>query len=175
MDKEIFLKLSVEKQIEEFNKLIKEHGSITKSAKVLDIPRTTVKSIFIKNGYKFDIESNQYIKNTNTQLEGQTSLIEPVEANKQDSDIVKTNNLVDITELEQIVNRIIDERLSGLNKTEKSNIELSSKCDGDVKYRSYGVYKSVSDEFDQYAEKHNLYSKVQLVSQSLIEFMERHK
>lgn len=171
-------KLSIEEQLEAFNKIIKEQGSLSKAIKVTGMPKSTIKSRLDKIGYKYSEEAKQFVKDTNTQLEGQISLIEPTEANKQDNNPVETkesSNLVDITELEQIVNRIIDERLSSLNKTEKSSIELSSKCDGDVKYRSYGVYKSVSDEFDQYAEKHNLYSKVQLVSQSLIEFMERHK
>lgn len=175
MKREQLDKLSIEEQLEAFNKIIKEQGSLSKAIKATGMPKSTIKSRLDKIGYKYSEEAKQFIKDTNTQLEGQTSFVEPVEANKQDTNIVETNNLVDITKLEQIVNRIIDERLSSLNKTEKSNIELSSKCDGDVKYRSYGVYKSVSDEFDQYAKKHNLYSKVQLVSQALILLMEKYK
>lgn len=178
MKREQLDKLSIEKQLEVFNKIIKEQGSLNKAIKVTGMPKSTIKSRLEKIGYRYSEEAKQFIKDTNTQIEGQTSLIEPAEANEQDSDAVEikeNNNLVDITELEQIVNRIIDERLNSLNKNEKSGIELSSECDGDVKYRSYGIYLTVSDKFDKYSEDHGLYSKVQLVSQALIEFMDRHE
>jgi len=153
--------LGIEQQIDEFNNLIKEHGSITKASKELGISDSTTRKYFKSLGYSF--KDGIYAKDTNAQIKGQTSLIEPVRENKPH---------IDITELEQIVNKLIDKRLEDLQKTNKpTGIELSSECEGDVKYRSYGVYKGISDRFDKYAEKHNRFSKVELISEALLRLM----
>jgi molybdenum-dependent DNA-binding transcriptional regulator ModE len=165
MDWKELKELEINQQIDKFNELIKEHGSITKAAKELGISDSTTRKYFKPLGYSFN--GNEYIKNTNTQLEGQTSLVEPANENKEQ---------IDITELEQIVNRLIDKRLETLQQTNNPvEIELSSKCEGDVKYRSFGVYKNILDEFIKYADKHSRYSKVELVSQALILLMDHFK
>lgn len=157
---EEFKTLETSKQIEIFNNFIKECGSITKASKQLGRSDKTVRGHLTSLGYRFI--DGVYIKNTNTQLEGQTSLIEPVCENKEPIN----------EELEQLINRLIDEKL----KTKKvDTIELSSKCEGEVKYRSLGAYKEVLDEFIEYCKNKKPYSQIQLFSQALIEFMEKYK
>lgn len=60
MDKQKFNSLPLNKQIIEFNKLLKE-SSIRQVCKKIGIPKTTVRDRFAKRGYLFNPEKNQYI------------------------------------------------------------------------------------------------------------------
>jgi predicted transcriptional regulator len=172
---EEFKKLEIDKQIDKFNELIKEHGSIIKAASELGISDSTTRKYFKSHGVTFN--GSEYVKNTNTQLEGQTSLVEPVSDNKGILNInelsEKNKSKTDITELEQIVNKLIDKRLEDLKKIEKTGeIELNSECEGEVKYRSFGVYRNVLDKFVKFTDDHPRYNKVELLSHALMLMME---
>lgn len=167
MDRETFDKLNYKQQVIEFNKLYEIHKSIRKTCGEIGIGKTTVRDRFKTINYSF-LEGVGYVKDTNNQLEGQTSLIEAVIENKPHSE-------PNILELEQLVSKIVDEKLNKILETKKqSEFELSSRCEGDVKYRSLGVYKEILEEFVEYC-KNKRYSQIELLSQAMLDIMEKFK
>jgi dephospho-CoA kinase len=172
-----FDKLSPEEQVKEFNKMYEIHKSIRKVCGEIGIGKSTVKDRFNKIGY-YSIEGVGYVKGTNAQLEGQTSLVKPVRENKGILNInelsEKNKSKTNITELEQIVNRLIDKRLEDLKKIEKTG-EIELNFEGKTMYRSFGINEDVLNRFNEYAKKHNRFNKVELLSLALNELMDKYK
>lgn len=157
MDREEFNKLTVDKQVEEFNKLYLIDGSIKNVALKLGISKNTISSRFKSAGYV--VTANGYIKNTNISIKQETLLIEAPRECK-----------TDIQELEQLVNRLIDKRF----KKTPNDIELSSMCEGHIKYRSMGYYEDIGEKFIEYCKGKKRYTQIEILSQAMHEFMENH-
>lgn len=168
MKREEFERLSTERQVDIFNKIIEEQGSLNKASKFLNIPKTTIRENFAKHGYIFDSESKKYVKNTNTSLNNKTSPIEPANENKG-SDI----NMLD---LEQLVNNLVEKKFKELLKENpiQKDIELSSKCEGSVIYRTFGVYDNVLNEVMPWIKKQR-FTAIEIVSQALLDFKKNHE
>jgi hypothetical protein len=175
-----FDKLSVQKQIIEFNKMYETCKSIRKVCSEIGISKTTIRDRFNKIGYH-SIDGVGYVKDTNIPIKNETSLDELISENKQYSN---SNILVLDKELEEKINALVKKQVheelekhfknSDLEKN-STEIVIDDKCQGDIVYASYGVYKDISTEFNSYVKSHKRYSKAELTSQALLEFMENHK
>lgn len=167
MNKEEFNKLDIENQVKEFNNLYKQIKSARKVFGRLGFAKSTLSDRFRNGGYTL-VNNIGYVRNTNTPVTTKPIVKKPVDEHKHETNI---------KELEQVVNSIVTRKIEEALKTRKSNsiesIELSSKCDGEVKYRAMGAYKEVIDEFVEYC-KGKRYTQIELFSQAMIEFMERH-
>lgn len=176
MNREEFNKLTVNEQVTEFNKLYKEYKSIKKVAAELGISKNTISSRFSNAEYTI-FEGVGYVKNTNTLASNEIALTKaPSEDIKQtNKERLKQfiNSIVEEklnTELERLVNRILE------NSTKKVDfIELDSRCEGESKYRSLGAYEDVLKKFIEFCKSKKPYTQIDLLSQAMIEFMDKYK
>lgn len=120
MDKQKFNSLPLNKQILEFNKLLKE-SSIRQACKKIGIPKTTVRDRFAKRGYLFNPEKNQYI-NENEKINNETVSNIKDEDKKIDvdnSNITKSN----------IEESMPSKDITNSNITDNKESEISNETD----------------------------------------------
>jgi DNA-binding transcriptional regulator YhcF (GntR family) len=167
MEREEFNKLTVNEQVTEFNKLYKEHKSIKKVASDLGISKNTISSRFTNAGYTI-FEGVGYVSNTNTPIYNKTSITEPPSEDKREANREK---------LKQLVNSMVEEKFNELVNKQPVNIdiELSSLCDGNIKYRSWGYYENIGEKFIEYCKNKKRYTQIEILSQAMLEFMQNHK
>lgn len=199
MDRREFEKLDVLDQIDYFNKMLYDNISNNKLCEMIGIPRTTIRDRFNKAGYKFDMKEKCYksitskllsnnISNTKVTPEEKLIDIKPILSNAapiymenldQIMDIVNfKNDLIELINLKKEIKETIDTVKK--YEFEKDVIDIPdikidlSKLSGVIKNRSFKVYEDVLEKFLDFAKKNNNFKQQDLLSQAMIEFIERY-
>lgn len=196
MDRREFEMLDVLDQIDYFNKMLYDNISNNKLCEMIGIPRTTIRDRFNKAGYKFDMKEKCYKSIT-------TNLLHNNESNSKVTPIKKVldikpsvtpipmenlNQIMDIvnfkSDLIELINlkKEIKETIETVKKYEfeKDIIDIpdikidSSKLSGPLKNRSFKVYEDVLEKFLDFAKKNNNFKQQDLLSQAMVEFIERY-
>lgn len=185
MNKDIFNKLTIDEQLKYFNQELVNGKSLTSICKLIGIGRSTVSDRFKKINYKFNKDTNQYelIKNN----DGNTSVIIKENSNNLNNisstdtvnevinisseDIKK--NLLELATNYEVIQKIIDDYKCNTSVIKKQiTIDLPQ---AESKLITWRINQQVAEIFNEFASKNNQFKKVDLLSQALLDFVNKHK
>jgi len=186
MDREVFKELSINEQIEYVNKKLADGESVTKISSYT-MPRSTMSSTFKRANYILDKNLNQYIK-----AGAETEDIEShsIDDNKSHPLKIKDNSLKQDIVLKEDNKKKLYDLLDNYEKimafinrcdngetvcdNKKIFIELPLTNQVDAR-KTLRINPMIWEDFEHFSNKHNLFTKKDLVSQALKEFMEKYK
>lgn len=187
MNKEEFNKLPILNQVEFINSQI-NNDSITSVCKKIGVGRSTIRDRFKKADYSYSKELNKYVY-----IEPKEDLKDLTEQNNkcvtsdintnlvEDSHILSVlkkldeefqNNIIDLANNYEVLKEIIE-----LHRRNTSVIKQQIIIDLDNsenKLTTLRVNKAVLDEFNVFCEKNKQFTKVDLISQALKNFIDLH-
>ncbi|MGL5642137.1 MAG: hypothetical protein ACRDDM_07710 [Paraclostridium sp.] len=196
MSKEQFNKLNLLEQIKYINMELANNNSITSICKKLGIGRSTIRDRFKKSNYTYSKNLNMYISTVDTFIDKK----EPVKLNNEcrSSDIHIENNKVNTSILQvdtvsDIINKSDEEIKANLldlvtnYDVLKAIIELHKRNtsvikqqilidleDSESKLTTVRVNSKVLDQFNDFCKNNNQYTKVDLLSQAIKNFVITH-
>ena len=191
MNKDKFNKLTILEQIDFINSQI-NNNSITSVCKKIGVGRSTVRDRFKKANYSYSKELNKYTyiepKENLKELKDQDNrCITSDTYNNSNTNIVEDNYVSSILKKsdEDFQNNIIDlvnnydtlKEIIELHKRNTSVIKQQIIIDLDNsenKLTSLRINKTILDKFNEFCEKNKQFTKVDLVSQALKDFIEFH-
>lgn len=191
MNKDKFNKLTILEQIDFINSQI-NNNSITSVCKKIGVGRSTVRDRFKKANYSYSKELNKYTyiepKENLKELKDQDNrCITSDTYNNSNTNIVEDNYVSSILKKsdEDFQNNIIDlvnnydtlKEIIELHKRNTSVIKQQIIIDLDNsenKLTSLRINKTILDKFNEFCEKNKQFTKVDLVSQALKDFIELH-
>ena len=191
MNKDKFNKLTILEQIDFINSQI-NNNSITSVCKEIGVGRCTIRDRFKKANYSYSKELNKY-----TYIEPKESLKELTEQdsrcttpdtyNNSNTNLIEDSNVSNILKKsdEDFQNNIIDlvnnydvlKEIIELHKRNTSVIKQQIIIDLDNsenKLTSLRINKTILDKFNEFCEKNKQFTKVDLASQALKDFIEFH-
>lgn len=192
MNKEQFNKLPILEQIDFINSQLKKNKSITSVCKELGVGRSTIRDRFKKSNYSYCKDSNKYIFNGSTKSSSQelihdknrcsTSDIYNKNTNSSNNSSVVTvleksdkeiqNNLLDLVNNYDVLKEIIE-----LHRRNTSVIKqqiIINLEDTETTTTTLRINKSILDKFNKFCDENRQFKKVDLLSQSLKNFIEQH-
>jgi len=191
MNKDKFNKLTILEQIDFMNSQI-NNNSITSVCKELGVGRTTIRDRFKKANYSYSKELNKYTyiepKENLKELTGQDNgCITSDTYNNSNTNLVEDNHVTTILKKsdEEFQDNIIDlvnnydvlKEIIELHKRNTSVIKQQIIIDLDNsenKLTTLRINKTILDKFNEFCEKNKQFTKVDLVSQALKDFIELH-
>lgn len=199
MNKEDFNKLETLEQVQYINKQLENNSSVTSVCKEVGIGRSTVRDRFKKANYIYSKELNKYIYN-NSITDVVQEPIKPLKTNNgcSTSDInkVNNNNITDViqsdtvTEIinksdEEIKNNLLDlvsnyDILKDIIELHRCNTSVIKQQividieDAESKLTTLRVNSKVLEQFNEFCKNNKQYKKVDLLSQAMKEFIEKH-
>ncbi|SCJ55500.1 Uncharacterised protein [uncultured Clostridium sp.] len=192
MNKDKFNKLPILEQIDFINSQLKKNKSITSVCKELGVGRSTIRDRFKKSNYSYCKDSNEYILNDNTKSSSQELIHDKNSCNTSvihDKNTDSSNNNSIVTVLEKSDKEIQSNLLDLVNNYDvlKEIIELH-KCntsvikqqiiidleDSETTTTTLRVNKSILNKFNDFCTKNRQFTKVDLLSQALKNFIEQH-
>ena len=192
MNKEEFNKLKISEQIDFINSELKNNKSITSVCKELGVGRSTIRDRFKKANYSYSKDLNKYtfnedtkdssqeliqdknrcntsaIYNENTDLSNNSSIVTVLE--KSDKEIQK--NLLDLVNNYDVLKEIIE-----LHRRNTSVIKqqiIINLEDTETTTTTLRINKTILEKFNNFCNENKQFKKVDLLSQSLKNFMEQH-
>jgi hypothetical protein len=195
-----FDKLSTDKQVEFINnELTKDNDiSVTRLCKKFGFNKSTIISRFTKDGYKYNVNTREYIKNDAVIHNNNKSINKEIIQN--DNRSISTNNIEvaseqqDLEQSKELKDRLKDikellelkdklkEVIQHYNKS-KNIIDVPeahelrvdlSKFNGELKGRLIKVYDNVNDSWIEFCKKNSQFKMQDLYSIALLEFMEKY-
>lgn len=203
--KEEFRALSLEDQVKLVNWYLIQDKSIVdifKREKLIEADETSVRKKFVKNGYRHDKQLNQYVKceqvevhknitkvHSSKEVHNSTQKvhkeIEPKDVDKKLVHKESTNVYMNQEILELVKNQQVwQQRMSEMwdwyskqkNVVEPIELKISrEKFGSEVAAKTFRVHKSVLLEFLQFSDEHGEYKQQDLVSQALLEFIQKYR
>ena len=190
MDKIKFEALAPQGKINFMNDKLKEGLTLTMISGEIKISRKTIAKKLIEVGYSFSKQEKSFIKSSdykdNTNI---LSVVKPIENKGVSKHEYKPNtNIFDskesTTKMLDIIEKHdnIQEMLEWYNK-QKNIIDVdirelkinSDKLHGDVKTTTVRLYTDVWEQFRVFMNEYSEFKSMDLVSMSLVEYMERYK
>lgn len=191
MNKEEFNKLSILNQVEFINSQI-NNNSITSVCKEIGVGRSTIRDRFKKANYSYSKELNKYVyiepkENLKELTEQNNKCVTPDIYNNSNTNLVEDSNILSVLKKsdEELQNNIID--LANNYEVLKEIIELHRRNTSVIKQQiiidldnseskltTLRVNKTVLDGFNAFCEKNKQFTKVDLISQALKNFIELH-
>lgn len=199
MNRTEFDRLKIVEQVEYINMELEKGSSLTKLCKEeIKIARSTVGGRFEKAGYKFSKETNRYetFKNSKSDDEKQTTVITNKRDNRQtkvikDRDdkgqslVINNNlkeNIIDLAENRDEIIEMLnwfkrnDKNMSNVIEVIEQGIKIDLPEEIKTNYRTtFRVNDVVWKRFKQFTEKHSEFTAKNLLSQALIEYMNKHE
>lgn len=181
MNKDTFNKLTIDEQLKFFNKELKKGNSLSVICKSIGIGRSTVSDRFKKKNYKFNKNTNQYeiISNNGSN----TDVIKKEESNTlcnntineiidiSNEDIKK--NLLDLAANYEIIQKIISDYKCNTSVIKKQII--IDLPESETKLITWRANQKVVEIFNEFANKNNQFRKVDLLSQALLDFVNKYE
>lgn len=179
MDKDIFNRLEIQKQIEYINEKLKEgHTTLTSIAKIIGIGRSTISDRFRKVGYTFDKKVNNYIYNTEVIIVNDKELKNNCnnehQLQKYDESNYPKNIIQVIDQMQKQLDEVYEWYSIEKNVIEPIELKINS-FEGEPLNRTYKVYTTVQQDFKKFCEGHKKYKVQDIVSQAIVEFMKKYK
>lgn len=197
--REDFRVLSLEDQVKLVNWYLMQGKSmldIFKRENIIEGDESSVRKKFVKNGYKHDKQLNQYVKceevqvhKKNTKVHSSTQKvhkeIEPKDIDKslvheESTNVYMTQEILELVKSQQVwqqrMSEIWDWYSTQKNVVEPIELKISrEKFGSEVAAKTFRVHKSVLLEFLQFSDEHGEYKQQDLVSQALLEFIQKYK
>ena len=196
MEKKEFLNLNPIQRMNYLNKILKEDNNLTLGKickEIIKIDEKTNRTYLNKHNIIFDKNKRQYyIQNTNVTHENdikdnqdntnvtQKENIEIIDNYKENTNVTLINkidvkmqqNIIDIMQDAEILKQMIEQYKANTTVLhQKLIIDLPVSS---TKHTTMRVNEIVLDDFNKFAEKNKQYSKIDLVSQALKEFIEKY-
>jgi len=189
LDKIQFNNLMIMDQLNYINTKLK-NDTLRTICEEIKIGRTTVRDRLTKNGYIFDKDLKQYIKNS--EYKRNTTICEvAVTSSKQEvprSEYKPTTNIFNTKEAK---NKMLDllekhndiEEMLKWYHDQKNIIEVDlnelkingDKLVGDVKITTVRLYSEVWEHFREFIEENKQFKSMDLISMAMVEYMDRYK
>ena len=184
MNKDTFNKLTINEQLEYFNQELIKGNTLTNICKSIKIGRSTVSDRFKKINYKFNKDTNQYeyIENNDSN----TDVIKHKNSNSRNISIADTvnevinissedikKNLLDLATNYEIIQEIIANYKCNTSVVKEQIIIDLPKSDS--KIITWRVNQEVAEIFNEFANKNNQFKKVDLISQALLDFVNKYE
>lgn len=178
MNKQGFEKLLIEKQVEYINSQLLSK-SLRNVSKELNIARSTLSARFKKEGYKFDSEANKYILGSQY---NNNSIQNKQNTNEREIEKQYNRNSIEYKGIEELL--YMKDKLKLMLswfESEKDELKLNDlvldleKFEGKAVNRTFVIYENVLKEYKNFCDEYKEFKKQDLMSQALIEFMERHR
>lgn len=195
MTREEFDVLDIHEQINIANTELLKNPLLTLKKlrdEILNIPKTTWGDRLKKHGYSYNTDIRQYILNTNVlhhdmikknQMVSKKKVAEnKIEINKErNMNVIQIDNKIknDLLELVDIKNdlvKIVEEYKRNTNIIDIPDLKIDhSKLTGEVKLTTVRLYSDIIDNFKIFSDMYKEYSKQDLYSIALYEFIEKYK
>lgn len=192
MEKDKFNSLEISKQVEEFNKLIKLHGSASAASKSLGYKdESTLRKRFKNKGFIMNSKKTEYIYN-NSETVVNSNRITAV--NNKKTKVINESITFDkeqftaltkeIQELKNFKDDVYEMLLWYKNQRNKEliidiespSISINkSKFIGKAYTKGLKVYPSVIDEFKSFCDEYKEFKQQDLLAMAIIEYMEKYK
>lgn len=190
LDRDSFDKLTIDEQLNYINDELKKGNTLTNTCKNIGIGRTTVRDRALKNGYTYNSDLNQYINSADKT--NVTALKIKNEKDKSTSIVTNTNDISTPNVSKEMTDRIInlcnnhDKILDVIewfeNDREKTNvieiiegIKINLPEEEDTNFRkTLRVNDKVWEQFGKFCNKHKEFTQKDLLSQALLDYMEKH-
>lgn len=195
MNKQDFNKLDMQGQLQYVNNELIKGKSLRIISTSLTMSKTTIRDRFLKQGYVFNAEQRQYIKKDNSiavdnTYKHNTNILHDKTIDKKP--IKRTEYKDNANIFNQDTKDKIFDIISNYNKlkemldwfeTKKNIIELqeqelkidSDRLIGKVKTTTVRLYDKVWNDFREFTDEFKEYKSMDLVSQALLEFMDKYK
>lgn len=175
-----FNKLTTLEQINFVNSQLENNKSITSICKELEIGRSTIRERFKKHNYSYSKESNRYIAVSDNLDSINNKCITSDTYNKDNplvtilekSDTEIQKNIIDLVNNYDVLKEIIE--LHKCNTSVIKNQIIINLDDKGSKLTTLRINKTTLDDFNKFCEKNNQFTKIDLVSQALKDFMDTH-
>ena len=189
MNKIKFNELSVLDQISYINDELKKGYTLSTISDYINISRKTIGKPLLKAGYVFNKSQKQYIqdeyKPTTDILQVAVTTtgkrITPQEYkpntnifNSKDAKDKMLNILDKHDDIEEMLNWYLNQKNIVNIDLEELKID-SSKLTGEVKVTTVRVYSEVWEQFKVFMESYKEFKSMDLISMSMVEYMERYK
>ncbi|SCJ52391.1 Uncharacterised protein [uncultured Clostridium sp.] len=192
MNKDKFNKLPILEQIDFINSQLKKNKSITSVCKELGVGRSTIRDRFKKSNYSYCKDSNEYILNYSTKSSSQELIHDKNRCNtsviyNKNTDSSNNNSIVTILEKsdKEIQNNLLDlvsnydvlKEIIELHKRNTSVIKqqiIINLEDTETTTTTLRINKSILEKFNKFCDENRQFKKVDLLSQSLKNFIEQH-
>lgn len=193
MDKSEFNLLDITKQIEEFNKLIKNHGSASAASKSLGYSdESTLRKRFKNKGYSLNKEKTEYIKVNNSETlikdKSVTEVINKDETkvkNNSDTEVIKqvsvlTKEIQELKNFKTDMTEMIEWYKRQKNKENIIDVEIPEiricipNKEEKAKTQGLKTYPSILNEFDTFCAANKEFRKQDLLAMALIEYMKKY-
>lgn len=165
MDRETFNGLKIQEQVEVFNGMLRD-SSIRRVCADIGIGKTTIRKRFMKGGYFYSHDENQYI------LGKEIKSNNDITTGKDKGNIYITykmyQDLIELIELKDKIREII-------NNVEKTDTVKIHGFKGDLRVKSIKVYDEVMDLFDDFMKNHRELKQQDVINQALWEFLLRYR
>lgn len=158
-----FKQLTLDEQIELFNKELKKDKSLsfTKACNLLGIAKSTFSEKLKKNSCKFDTENKQIIRlNISISNDKKLNVDKKIKSDKSDFD----------KKIEEMY-KWYQEQLEKDKKNNNLLIIDKSKFNGEMKHRTFKLYKNVSDKLDLFIKNNSQYSIQDIINTAILEFL----
>lgn len=192
MNKDKFNKLEISQQIDFINSKIQDNNSITSVCKEIGVGRSTIRDRFKKANYSYSKDLNKYIyieptevskelknnnnscntsdiyNNSNTSLAEDNPVFTVIEKSNKDFQ----NNMIDLVNNYDVLKEIIE-----LHRRNTSVIKqqiIIDLDDSENKLTSLRVNTSILEKFNEFCKQNNQFTKADLLSQAMKDFMELH-
>ena len=187
MNKDKFNKLPILEQIDFINSQIENNNSITSVCKKLGIGRSTIRDRFKKVNYEYSKDLNKYIYieekikdiiisdnkcNTSVIDNKQNVKSNPIVTILEKTDIEIQNNLLDLVNNYDVLKEIIE--LHRCNTSVIKQQIIINLEDSETTTTTLRVNTSILDKFNNFCIQNKQFTKVDLLSQALKNFIEQH-
>ncbi len=191
MNKDKFNKLPILEQIDFINSQIENNNSITSVCKKLGIGRSTIRDRFKKVNYEYSKDLNKYIYieeieekvkdiiisdnkcNTSVVNNKQNIKSNPIVTILEKTDIEIQNNLLDLVNNYDVLKEIIELHRCNTSVI-KQQIIINLEDNKTTTTTTLRINKSILDKFNNFCIQNKQFTKVDLLSQALKNFIEQH-
>ncbi|WP_257676378.1 DNA-binding protein [Clostridium felsineum] len=184
MNRSEFDKLDFTGQVSYINEELIKGSTLTKICKSINIGRTTIRDRFIKGGYSFNKEKNQYLKTTNDKNNSKVTHKNNIVSNDNSKTIVEfnsiKNDLLELIKNKDDILKIIDDYKKNINNriidVPELNInDIPPEMQKNINTRSLKIYDPIYKLFSKLCNKYSSIKKQDLISLALLEFYNKYK
>lgn len=173
MNKECFLKLTIEDKVMELNKVLESGKTVSEIRKEWGISEKLLQRVLREGKYKFDHKEKQYkLILDSDNYDSNKVVVVNKEKYKSNDNVVISKNEYDL------LIRKVDEMYKWFecqtNIVEVHELKIPVNNNKAVT-RSFKVYEDILEQFTEYCRSHNNYKVQDIVTLALKELMEKYK
>lgn len=184
MTKDVFINMEINKQIDYLNNRLKNGDTVSNIRNDIGISEKALQKIIKCNGYKYNQQIKQYTKcDTKVIL---NNIERDLSNNTQSDTLVIPNNfkhdLLEILEAKNKIFKLIEYYENEYYKSNTPVIEVISdegikikNFEGSITQTSFKLHKEALDSWKSFCLDHKEFSKQDLLSMALIEYIEKYK